>query len=265
MKHCIKSIPAADLEVVAFAHVFDCGPEEGRTVELEILNKELRESATFDTNGWRCDCCGHSVSYCCEVVHKPTRAGYYVGRQCAANLQELARHDFGRLSVALAQRAKSRRAVNAWLKANPQHADIVAWAKTAVHYIASDIARKLARYGSISEGQVNLLYKLKTQVEERAAAQAAEPVPTTPAPEGRLTVTGTILGLKTKDTPWGISHKMLVRLTDANKVWTTVPANFDGGKGDSITFTATFERSKDDQHFAFGSRPHFKAPVEAAA
>ena len=60
--------------------------------------------------------------------------------------------------------------------------------------VGEAMADVLAR--AISEAQIALLYKLRTQMTERAAEKALEPVPTTPAPEGRVEVTGTVLGTK---------------------------------------------------------------------
>lgn len=267
-KFSIKSLPLADLEVVAMLYVYkthnsptgqdgdaDCVIE----TDFEVLNKELYEGAEFEDFQGRCDCCGSTrLQYNCQVVHKPTMKGYHIGRTCAAKIQHLG--GLGALenmSIALAERAKCRRNVEKWVEANPQHKDIISWARSAeAHNIAKDIASKLARWGSISEGQTMLLYKLKAQVAERALEAAKEPQPTTPAPEGRVQVTGLVLGTKWKDSEFsrfGGTMKMLVRLTCHNKIWCTAP---DGvGKGDTITFTATFQRSNTDQHFAFGSRP----------
>lgn len=276
--HCIKSVPTADLELVAFAHVFKFEDPQSEKVglstevELEIFNESLRDSATFDraNGGWRCDCCGHALLYACEVVHKPTLTGYFVGRDCATKLESFANSNFNHLSVAAAERAKSRQRVASWKTRNPQHREVIEWALTDknAHHIARDIAAKVARYSNISDKQIELVYRLRQQQIDRAAAKAAEPQPTTPAPEGRVEVTGTVLTVKVQDTAFGTTTKALIRLTDANKVWVTKPAGADFERGWTVTLRASWIRSDKDQHFAFGSRPHLVselAPEQPAA
>ena len=268
----IKSVPATDLEVVAFAHVFQCDDSDGTRTEceLEILNETLRDSSKFDreSGGWRCDCCGHSLKYACEVVHKPTLTGYFIGRDCANTLTSLAHLNFEGLSVAAAARAKARQNVASWKTRNPQHREVIEWALNdpAAHYIARDIARKVAQYRDISQRQIELVYKLRQQQIDRAAAKAAEPQPTAPAPEGRAEVTGTVLSIKVVQNDFGSAVKLLVRLTDNNKVWVTKPSGSDAQRGWTVSLRATFERSHDDEHFAFGSRPHLldEQPPEEA-
>lgn len=271
-KHCIKSVPATDLEVVAFAHVFQCDHTDGTRTEceLEILNETLRDSSKFDrdSGGWRCDCCGHSLLYACEVVHKPTLTGYFIGRDCATKLTALANCNFSHLSVAAADRAKSRQRVASWKTRNPQHREVIDWALNDkdAHYIARDIARKVARYSDISQKQIELVYRLRQQQIDRAAAKAAEPQPTTPAPEGRVEVSGVVLTTKRQDSAYGVTTKALIRLSDANKAWVTVPSGACFERGWTVTIRASWTRSEKDQHFSFGSRPHLvseQPPAEA--
>ncbi len=266
--HTLKSVAVGDLTVVAVCHVTKS--DEGTIVEQEILDHAAFKSATVAPFQFRCDCCGSTrLQYDCIVVHKPTKRGYHVGRDCVTNILGIQTHGLERVSVALAQRAKARRREAdavverarrkaAWLAANPQHAEIIAWADAGHHYIARDIAAKLDRYGSLSEAQVALLHRLRQQEADKAAAKAAEPVPTTPAPEGRVEVEGVVIGQKVVETDFGSTAKWLIRLTTpefaANKVWVSA---FGGGaeRGDTVRFRATFTRSDRDPHFAFGSRP----------
>lgn len=150
-----------------------------------------------------------------------------------------------------------------WINANPTHTDIILWSLSADgHRIAKDIVNKLARYGNLSEPQINLLYRLKNQAAERAA----EPQPTTPAPVGRTRVSGVVVSTKTTSGRFGVSTKMIVKLDDFNKVWCSVPPGFTGGKGDRIEFVATFKHADNDTHFAFGRVPKLVAvPVAPVA
>jgi|SRR5579859_5206325 len=124
----------------------------------------------------------------------------------------------------------------------------------------------LIKNWELTPGQTAAVVKIAAKRAENAARKAAEAatevVPTTPAPTGRVTVYGVIKGEKWVESDFGTTRKMLVKLDDGNKVWCSVPSKLfpfepaDGIKGKRIKLTATFERSKDDEHFSFGSRPN---------
>lgn len=260
MIHTIKSIPVEELVVTSLVHVSKTHPDmtgqdgdgDITEVETEIIEPKLHAAATFSPFSFRCDCCGSTrLIYACTVVHKPTLAAYWIGRDCATKLMGLATGAFSKLSVALAERGERKRRVASWITLNPQHAEIVAWADSSTHYIVSDLVSRLRRYGSLSEKQVELIYKIKNQIADRATAKANEPTPTTPAPVGRVKVSGTVLGTKSIESRFGFTHKALIRLSDFNKVWVTCHAVV----GEVVTFTATFTASATDSHFATGSRP----------
>ena len=262
--HTIKSLPVSELKVTALTYrvAFD-------ELEGEMLDDALDNAATFETSfDGRCACCGSTrLKYACHVVHVPTMSGHYIGRDCATKLLGMADGTYDHMSVALAERAKSRRRRNWWLHENPQHREIVEWAEGSDHYIASDVAKKLTRYGSISEAQVGLLHKIKAQIAERAAAAANEPQPTGPAPEGRLEVTVTVLGTKEIENRFseygGTITKALVRLDGYNtKAWVTSAGLV---RGERAVIRATFQRSDRDEHFAFGSRPKVIEVLERGA
>lgn len=270
---CIKSVPVSELKVTSIVYLTreqdGTGQDnDGRpytVAESETLDPVLEASAQFSEafNG-RCHCCGSTrLQYACNVVHVPTLQGYYVGRDCADKLLGFADGHFAGLSVALAEKAASRRRANYWLTANPQHAEIVAWAGAVDHHIASDVFGKLKRYGSISEAQVALLHKIKAQLEERAQQAASEPQPTGPAPIGRLEVEVECLGTKATEGFRGSTVvKALVRLAGTNtKAWLTASGL---QRGDRALIRATFTRSERDQFFAFGSRPVIVKDLTAA-
>ena len=280
MNITINSIPLADLEVVAVSYLADHDEETGAPIyDLDILNETLRDSADFTASrGDRCDCCGSTrLKYACEVVHRPTGRGYYIGRDCAAKIDTLqsSANRIGHSTINLANRAKARREavkhakrIADWVIANPAHAEVVAWAQSdAGHHIAKDIVSNFGKRGSISKAQVQLLHRLKAQIEERAAAAAAEPQPTGPAPEGRLEVTVTVLGTKEIENRFsdygGTITKALVRLDGYNtKAWVTSAGLV---RGERAVIRATFQRSDRDEHFAFGSRPKVIEVLERGA
>jgi hypothetical protein len=130
---------------------------------------------------------------------------------------------------------------------------------------AHDVVSKFHRFGSLSATQVSALTKSLQRDHEREHERAAEAsVPKGLAPVGRQTVTGEVLGVKEKASAYGVALKLLVRLPNFSKVWVTAPKDRTVVKGDVVTFTATFEPSKDDPSFAFGSRPEYIGSTSGA-
>lgn len=130
-----------------------------------------------------------------------------------------------------------------------------------------DLVRKHVKYGAWSEKQLAFAKRTAEYIQtyaltraERLSAKAALPA----APEGDQLVVGAIVSLKTMETAFGSTLKMLVQ-ADANyRVWSTVPASLDAAvRGSRVSFVATLTRSNDDHNFAFAKRPR-KASVLAA-
>lgn len=97
---------------------------------------------------------------------------------------------------------------------------------------------------------------------ERTEKIEARPVPDT---DKRIRVTGTVLSTKSVEGYYGMQWKMLVRVPvdgGAFKLWGTIPSAIDPEVGDTVTFMARVERSRDDESFGFFSRPT-KAEVTA--
>ncbi len=119
----------------------------------------------------------------------------------------------------------------------------------------ADLATKLWRFGSLSEAQVAAVRKGI----ERETAREAEKAAAGPLAEGEYEITGEIVSTKWQESKFGTTKKMLVKLDDGNKVFGTFPSKLgDADKGSRVTFTATVERSEDDEHFGF-----FKSPKQA--
>lgn len=134
-----------------------------------------------------------------------------------------------------------------------------------------------------------MVQAVRSNIAKRAAKQAEAAL--TPAPAGRVAVTGEIISAKAVEGDYGTSYKILVKDDAGFKVWCSLPkaqadqaydeyleqvtaagrsiwdfgpacwflgaqgTDEQGVKGRRITFTATLEPSKDDVAFAFGSRP----------
>lgn len=244
----------------------------GETAEAFIATVQLWEADMLRTFGpdWRskihrCAHCGNgNVRWITAVRHVPTNDIVVFGSDCTARLGFA-----NKLAFKLAQlqaRAESRKVRftiytkrQEFLTANPALAEALKTANDPIHArngFAQDVLRKLDQYGSLSPAQVNaVVASLKRDVEfaARKAAEALEPKGD--APSGRVTITGTVVSLKSVESQWGFATKMLVKLGNGSKVWLTAPSRETIERGDTVTVTATFKVSDDDRSFAFGSRP----------
>ena len=268
----IKGLPLDELEIVGV--VSCCGeyedPETGEfkpDYEMEFLNQALHDQATYQGKKNRCSCCGHALKLACLCVHRPTLAGYYVGRDCAAKVQRL--QVFGvavkNASVALAERIACIKRENAFLTAHPEAKDAYTYAKDTAYApkIAKDIVEKIRRYGDPSEKQIALLVKLvEEDITKRSRATAV-------CTAGRQIIKGRVLGLKQKP---GFGYKadpitkMLVDTGTGVKLWGTVPERLvdQVQKGCVVEFSGTIEPSQDDPLFGFVKRPNNLRVVEQA-
>jgi hypothetical protein len=137
-------------------------------------------------------------------------------------------------------------------------------ALTADHDITRDLAEKLGRYGSLSERQVDLAFRLY------ARAYGPQRQETNiPAPTGKQTIQGKIVSAKSVEGPFGYSVKITVKVDTGAGVWLcwgTCPAglltDLDGIgvpleslKGREVKFNATLVPGGRDTHFAFFKRP----------
>lgn len=146
---------------------------------------------------------------------------------------------------------------------------------------------KLAKYGSLSERQIAAVQRGIDRAAEREAEQAA--LATAPAlVVGKLDIEGEILTTKLQKSQFGATLKMLVKLDDGNKVWGSVPRELEQFtwytrwydehgtyqetppvtkrlEGCRVAFTATVQRSNDDPHFGFFSRPRKSRLIKEAA
>ena len=102
-------------------------------------------------------------------------------------------------------------------------------------------------------------------VRQQAEAKVVEAEVKAPAPQGKATVTGTVVAIKVQDTQWGTSVKFTVKADEGFSVWSTIPASIvdEVEIGDRVEFTATLTPSDRDESFAFATRPT-KASVKAA-
>lgn len=122
------------------------------------------------------------------------------------------------------------------------------------------VAGKAINYAKVSAKQRNLLLSLVKQITDDARKRAEEAATARPVPNGRQVVEGEVLTVDYRDSYYGGAWKMLVKC-DGYKLWGTVPNalrddNLDlPPRGTLVRFTATLERSGDDENFGFYKRP----------
>lgn len=297
--HSPTNFDPADYRDVGY---FDAHPEEGGSWMSREADDEIEDY--FDgnyTNRNRCDHCGAGpLRYGVVYKHLPTGLGVVVGMACAGKLALSSRSQLE--AKALIAEAVREAKVNDYMQTitdEQREAIEFAEAVATTPYLdeagnnifrplfpavrgetvsfVSDLNHKLHRYGSLSEKQVGALIKIKARNDEFLGKNAAERAAlTTPLAEGRYEITGEIVSTKWVESDFGGAMKMLVKMADGNKVYGTMPNSLRGiptdeahtyvntEKGDTVTFTAAVERSKDDEHFGFFKRPT-KASVEFAA
>lgn len=221
-----------------------------------------------------CDHCGAWFHYGVVYRHKPTGDGVAIGHVCSRTTfgfesrRDLEIERLKKRVAAKRERQKVMKQAEEFKQAQGQ--EFVA-ALACEHYIVQDIAAKLNKYGSLSQKQVALVLKIAKEEAERAADEAELPAPA-PVVEGRIVVTGILLGIREQEGAYGIVDKMLVVDDRGFKVWCTVPdrvweLGWEGARRDGadcarkwllrkrITFTATVEKSRKDKCFGFGKRP----------
>ncbi len=139
--------------------------------------------------------------------------------------------------------------------------DEVKYEEATIH----DIIGKLVKYGTISEAQrlyvEKLVERFNTRDEREAEAariDAEKLANRKPAPEGRLVITGTVLGMKAVENMFARNAetlKALIETSDGWKIWVTVPSAAGWEKGQEVRIKVSVIPSTKDPYFAFGKRP----------
>lgn len=248
---------------------------ERAEMKTEFGNGSVCDPTTLSGGRWphNCDHCGQgNVRWVWSVLHKPSGEIICMGHECVDERLGITREAFRMKAIQNKATRDAAAALKAetlakWRDANPVPANFLDTIDVATEKFdfLTDMISKLRQYGDLSPNQTSAVERIAakraTQTAEAAERKATEVVPTTPAPEGRVTVTGKVVHTKTVESDFGSTMKMLVVLEDGNKVWTTIPSKLfsldnEPIKGMTIKLTATFERSKDDEHFSFGKRPN---------
>lgn len=151
----------------------------------------------------------------------------------------------------------------AWVAAREGLAEAIEVGRSNEHPIICDIADRGVRFGSLTDPQVKLVTRLAHEI-----LNPPEPEDHVPAPEGRVDFEGEVVSVKERDTEWGLTLKMTVKVREDDGVWLawmTVPSSMinEVERGSRVAMRATLKRGRDD-HFAFGKRPSGRVLTEAA-
>jgi hypothetical protein len=214
----------------------------------------------------RCVHCGQTnVRWITAVLHVPTNETLVFGCDCTARLEFPDKHSF-KLALLKSRAEKQTESLKvfrkreAFFQVNPLVLEAYNAKGYEVHSrntFVQDVFAKLDKYGDLSVNQVSAVLKSMQRDVEYAAKRAVEALePKVDAPTGRVDVAGVILGLKWQTSDFGEQLKMTVKLDTGARVWVSAPGKYSLEVGDTVQFRATFEPSKDDKSFAFGTRPY---------
>jgi hypothetical protein len=242
----------------------------------KIAEWNAERDLLFPDGAYKCQHCGNgNVRYVVSALHKPTNRRVCFGDICVNRLQFANQQEFK--AAALRRKgALQAAALRVWHQCKKyvmEHPEVATYARQmqepvhANNLFVKDVFHRFWKYGSMSPAQLAAIgnsLQRDIDVAARRAAIAAEPPPSAPAPEGRVQVTGEVLSMRIDRTQFGCITKMLVKLASGSKVWCSVPTGANElRRGDTITFTATFERKAGDQFFAFGKRPRLHSVTSA--
>lgn len=125
----------------------------------------------------------------------------------------------------------------------------------------AEVVNKAGRY-TLSEKQVAWVRSAVDRLRARRVEREVERATAAPAPTGRVTVEGDVVAIKTVDTRWGSSTKMMVKTAAGWRCYVAVPAALGVvERGQRVAFVATLTPAADDPTMAFGNRPTVPAAL----
>jgi hypothetical protein len=270
--------PEFDPEAYDLCAVFDTEgiDHKGRVQAVQALTAQGFKIGHGNSN--QCGHCGTRIRYAALMVHTSAREFIFVGEDCLSNrFEEMTKAEFQILRKAAKlnrEREVKAKTVTATFDANP-------WLNECPTYggeFLDSLYEQAKRGRVLSDKQIaageKAVAKAKeheAQFQARAAGEAALIDAGVQAPEGKVTVTGTVVMTKWYENAYGGALKMIVETADGWKVFCSVPKSLqgittlvagDGWKftpdvqvGQMVEFTATLTQSDRDPLFAFGKHP----------
>lgn len=208
-----------------------------------------------------CTICGARYGMGDIWLHVPSGEHIHLGHTCADKYEMLADRsqvelEMGRRKAAAAVQVKKTLNTEEREAFLAKH-DGLAEDLVVDHRIINEIAGRFQQYRTLSEKQIALVRKLADEVRNPKPEEKH-----VPAPEGRVEVEGLVVSVKSYDSDYGVTVKMVVKVATPDGSWlvyVTVPSGLsgdsaDGLKGCTVRFSATLKRGR-DAHFALGKRP----------
>jgi len=232
---------------------------------IVALQKKSVKWAEHGNTG-KCTSCGAAFIYGDVWKHIPTGEHIHTGHICADKMglltnrseYELERDRLRRATMTALQREKNAEEREAYLADHPGLKE----ALEVDHHIIQDIKRKFIQWKSLSDKQIELVFKIAHEVNNPVPEE-----PTVPAKinDSRQVVEGEIVSIKGYESHYGYTEKMLVKIKEEGGYWLTwgtLPSSLhEANKGDSVRFMAKLKQG-DDAHFSIFSRPS-KAEITA--
>lgn len=197
-----------------------------------------------------CAICGAHYRHGDAWLHVPSGEVVLIGHMCADKMgRTLDRHEWTAAQRRAAQLRKSARyqaekyeKAQKVLSANPGLAE----ALDTNHNISRDLLNRLRKFGSLTDRQIELAFKLHR--EASATEVAASGPPKITPPTGRVDVEGIIVNTKVVHGDYGSTIKMLLEVTRPDGVY---------------RLFGTMPRAlSDDQNVVKGSKIRMKAEVQ---
>jgi len=235
-------------------------------MDYEITSDTIVDRIYEDMNN--CGHCGSRLRFAAVMAHEQSMEFIVVGQDCLTNrFNEMSAADFKALRDAAKKAAQESKKAEQRAALIAEHPELAGAAESGNSFI-QDVMRKFYRYGDLSDRQIAAVKTALVRDAERAereAVWATEAELADDAPTGKVTVTGEILSLKSQETMFGSTLKMIVKTEAGWKLWVTVPSSIMGTNdaaneisyltGKTVTLTATVTPSDRDPKFAFGKRP----------
>jgi len=232
--------------------------------DLEALRKVHSQGPGVATK--QCGHCGAHLTYAAILTHV-NGDFIFVGHDCLENrFKSLTAEEFKKLREAARlnrERASRQDRIDALAKSESV-ARLLREGADGDYFLTS-LLTQIQSHGHLSERQLAALDRAWAGKDRRAAWKAQKAAETAElakrgvkAPEGRVTVEGTVVSIKVHQGLHGEVAKFVVKTDEGWACWATVPAVLDTpelARGVKVRFVTTLTRSDRDPLFAFGKRP----------
>ena len=218
----------------------------------------------------KCSSCGTHFVYGSIYRHEPTGEYVNIGNICADKMDlhadrsayEMGRNRVWAATMAQQERERKAEARKAWLADHPG----VEEALECDHHIVQDIKHRFIQWCSLSDKQIELVFKLAKEAKEPKKQET--PV-AAQIEDGRQVVEGEIVSIKSHESMYGTVLKMTVKVHPHGDdrfwlAWGTMPLSLYADRGDIVRFSAKLKQGR-EEHFTLFSRPTKAEVVKAAS